>query len=64
MPEDELLKEWGEVHDRVRRRELSPAEKFEELKQAYLDAKEKGEDAEKALAEKYKELNPPQAERP
>ena len=55
---DELLEEWGEVHERVRQRELTPAEKFEALAQAYADAKEKGEDPEKALAEKFKELNP------
>jgi hypothetical protein len=61
MPEnehDEFLEEWGRVHERVRLRELSPAEKFEELKRAYLDAKERGEDPEKALQEKYRELNP------
>ena len=58
MPKDELLEEWGEVYDRVRKGELSPEEKFDQLKQAYLDAKEKGEDPDKAMQEKYKELNP------
>jgi hypothetical protein len=55
---DELMEEWGAVYNRTRLRQLSPEEKFEQLKQAYLDAKEMGKDPEKALAEKYRELNP------
>lgn len=56
--DDELLEEWGKVHERVRLREMTPEEKASELAKAYADAKEKGEDPEKALKEKYRELNP------
>lgn len=53
--EDEDLQELKRLLGKPR---LTPAEKTEELAKAYADAKERGEDPEKALREKYRELNP------
>jgi hypothetical protein len=55
---NEMLLEMQRLASLPVNRRLAPAQKAEELTKAYVDAKERGEDASKALREKYRELNP------